>query len=230
MCAIRLLVSAATCLALFTGTAGAVETFNLDISGTGVIHASWAGTGPTDPPVQVAVPFNWSGTVTVVTSSGADGTYAGADVLSFSGQGRINDEPPVFVPIPPPPRPPFGDFAGASLFTFDNTWFLPIAPFISPPVVTVANGVVTSIGAAGSPPGPPGLSLRFEDLSVTFLNFPAPAGGQLAFLNISAQGTLTPVPEPETFALMLSGLLGLGEFARRRRSPPADAHQRVVAV
>jgi hypothetical protein len=180
MSAVSLLVVAAAFLGLFAGPADAVETFSPDISGIGVIHAGGAGTGPTDPPIQLEVSFAWSGTVTVMTSSGADGTYAGADVLSFSGQGRINDEPPVIVPIPP--SHPFGDFAGALLFAFDNTWFnTAVDPFIRPPVVTIANGIVTSINAAGRPSGSPNTGISFGDLTVGFSTMSMRVGGDLSF-------------------------------------------------
>ena len=47
-------------------------------------------------------------------------------------------------------------------------------------------------------------------------SFANPTGG--AFLNSSTTSTLAPVPEPETYALMLAGLGLLGFIARRRRN------------
>ena len=46
-------------------------------------------------------------------------------------------------------------------------------------------------------------------------------GGTMRFDNVTISGTaLAPVPEPETYALMLAGLAGIG-FVARRRSPKA---------
>jgi hypothetical protein len=40
-------------------------------------------------------------------------------------------------------------------------------------------------------------------------------------LTLTAQGNLAPVPEPETYAMMLAGLGLLGLTARRRRRKPS---------
>ena len=42
-------------------------------------------------------------------------------------------------------------------------------------------------------------------------------GGSYILLAGTADGTLAPVPEPETYAMMLAGLGMLGFMARRRR-------------
>jgi PEP-CTERM motif len=188
----------AACLSAVAASALAVQSFSLTMAGTGstIVDGNVCQTCG-----GLVVPFAWTGTIDVTTSSGADGVYSGSDLVSFTGQAALTA--PVQYAV-------FGfqfatDGTGAGGF---------IVPPAGPPVVTIGNGLVTSIDATGSfHPG----DISFNGLHVAYGGFFFRSG------TTSSSGILTnvsAVPEPETYAMLLLGLVGIGFVARKRKADP----------
>jgi hypothetical protein len=182
----------AACLSAVAGSALAVQSFSLTMAGTGstIVDGNVCQTCG-----GLVVPFAWTGTIDVTTSSGADGVYSGSNLLSFTGQAALTAPAQYAV---------FG-----FQFATDGTGgsFFPTGP----PVVTIGNGLVTSIDASGSfHPG----DISFNGLHVAYGGFFFHGG------TTSSNGSLTnvsAVPEPETYAVLLLGLAGIGFVARKRK-------------
>lgn len=134
-------------LALLPQTASAEATFELGLSGPGIFNPQC----PPDDPHCPRIPFEWKGTVTLVTSSSADGTYtrdtflfldidsnlldATSNGLGFVG-GQPNEDAPASVTL----------FDGR-VTSFD---FYYDAPF----ELALFGGLTASYVASGAPQGP----------------------------------------------------------------------------
>ena len=120
----------------------------------------------------------WTGTVTIVTSSGANGVYSGASFLSLLVDSSLFS-------------------ATSDGLNFDNGVPVP-GDFAS---VTLSNGWITSFDFTYA--NQPNFELAvFQGLSGHYSRSGAPDG-----LTISAFTIITNIPEPEVFSLMLAGLL-----------------------
>ena len=141
------------------------------------------------PPITLP----WIGTLALTTAADSDGVYSGTELTSFAFLSNVASIAIDGSYVPPvfgsPPRQ------------------------LPPPSVTLEDGMVTSIaGQLLLSPAP------FSALSfVGGLNV-AIGPGFIIHGDIVAVGVLTPVPEPEIFALML---VGLGAVGARRFSRPA---------
>jgi hypothetical protein len=186
----------AVCLACLTQGALANASFVLSLRGTGLHFPAPGGFCDVCPPPEE---FSWTGTVTVVTSSGADGIYTGNEVSSVSVVSQAQ----------------YGSF-NYTLNSPWNIWSLDV-PFIhsSEPTVEVRDGVVRSLDLTWEWDPSHMLveqTLWFDRLSAYLSITGWNHGGE-----IFAQGSLTPIPEPGAYALMLAGIGLVGFAARGRR-------------
>lgn len=186
-------------LSVLTGSALAAQSFSLTMTGTGITVVD-GNVCPTC--AGLVVPFAWAGNIDIATRDGADGVYSGNDLLSFTGQAALTA--PVQYAV-------FG-FEFATDGTGAGVDFGPPGHL---PVVTIRNGLVTSIDAGGSfHPG----DISFSQLDVAYGGFFFRSG------TTSSRGILAnviAVPEPGTYATLLLGLACVGFVARKRkrRSP-----------
>ena len=99
--------------------------------------------------------------------------------------------------------PTFAGFPlGVTAGSYDRTFDMTMASSYNPAFVTAQGGIVPAFAALVG-----GLDTGAAYLNIHTVLFPA---GEI-------RGYLVPVPEPQTYALMLAGLALLGLAARRRR-------------
>lgn len=113
----------------------------------------------------------------------------------------------VATPVPSFPGFPSGVTSG----TYDQTFALGLASSYNPAFVTSNGGTVSGAMSA---------LLAGLDAGMAYLNIhtSSPAGTpQLGFPGGEIRGFLQPVPEPETYVLMLAGLAMVGWMTARRR-------------
>jgi hypothetical protein len=148
-----------------------------------------------------------SGTIALDVAGGV----ADSGTLTISGAGLPGLETLGLVPLPQVYKA--GD--GTNLFGNDNQF--PIT----------ANGITFGSNAPGSTSG--GYTLQFllggeygECASNVVCGFIAGPGGNTNLYNALGPTTISAVPEPSTWAMIVLGFCGLGFLAHRRKSGPAS--------
>jgi hypothetical protein len=181
---------AAAAFACFAQGSFADATFTLYVLGSAT-HSpdSWEciTCDPGDPKLQPST-SQWKGTVTVVTSSGADGIYTGSDVQLVSFVSNLGT---------------FSTPSGGSYFS-------------AVPTVIVTDGSIESLTASWSlaffdrvvAVGFSGQSAWYND----------PGGHHYGPTTATGLLLPTPVPEPGAYALLLAGLGVVAGAGRRRRA------------
>jgi hypothetical protein len=167
-------------------SAWATQDFVLQAQGNGVTFVD----GNRCPTCNgLVVGFHWTGAFDI-TTTGGDGTFSRDSLLLFSGSAAV--DPPVDFAV-------FGfDFASDGNGNGLNGLQSPFQGFGPPPVVTVENGAITSIVGQGFFQGQG--QITFAGLSVSFTEQSFHAG------STNAGGTVTSVPEPGTWLLLIAGL------------------------
>jgi hypothetical protein len=184
---------AALCAA---ASAQATETFDFTMAGNGTTFVDGNRCGR--PGCPQAVTYSWLGSGSVTTSSGADGTYSGDDLVSFSAQAH--------------PGPGASQYAvfGFNFKTDGSHPFLGSGP---EPSVTISGGQIVAIDASGV--------MIPETLTLSFFGLNVKEDGTSFHAGTTHDvGTITPtmpVPEPETWALLVAGAGAVGVVRRKSR-------------
>ena len=197
-------------IALFAASAAHAGTYDLLMSGTGVtlIDGNVAGA-----PLGSNVTFQWSGDLHIETDASADGVYSGAHLTSFASRGAISGSAPYAV---------FGfDFAGNGSGYGTDSYY----PFALP-TVTISGGRVSGVTATLQLL-PTSATLAFAEMGVSENGHFWHAGTTYSSGRIETPRMpayilpVSPVPEPETYAMVLAGLAALrfrsGYVARRAK-------------
>ena len=188
----RALLAAAALLGCLTN-AVASETYSVDLLGSYTqTFDVWSCGGGVQYPYPHCVPefvtAPWAGTITVETASAGDGTFSGDDLLSLTFDTTLVQ------------------------FTTDGNFSGIFSPSFA--MATVQNGVVsvglrfllneyTSLDVVGS--------------NASYLFSGAHHGGTITGEALIGPGLIVPVPEPDTYALMLAGLLLVPSLMKRHR-------------
>jgi CHRD domain/PEP-CTERM motif len=135
----------------------------------------------------------------IVSFSGLSGTTTASHIhcctaLPGTGTAGVATVLPLFTGFP----------TGVTSGTYDHTFDMTLAGSYNPAFVTAHGG--TAAGAFSALLAGINAGEAYLNVHSTF----AP-GGEI-------RGFLAPVPEPETYALMLAGLAAIGAVVRRRRS------------
>ena len=211
-----LALAAGAVLGLSAGAASAVETTFIGYS-DGCFAAS---------PATTCAPTNTASTQTTslagltYVNSNFDVTTAGGFVSIGSGPGTPNLDN-------------LGSFSlSASPFVYNGQHFDLLVTFTAPPGTTPGQGVFTDMltGTVNSTGGG-GVFIDFDNTPQSFTFGSGDTSGQFTFFvndvsltvdhTVGVTGTInstvTPVPEPETYALFMAGLAAVGFMAKRRR-------------
>jgi hypothetical protein len=200
--AMNLRAIAAVLLLAVTGAARAQSEFDFAFSGTQTesrnCPTSPGGVCPgATPPGSNQFVLPWVGTISFITTSSANGVYS-CLASGCDGDGQLmivlNDVPfphnwGIPFPISPPPGPP------------------------TPLRLTLLDGAIASLSGTFTPGAfSPVYRTNGSELSFIYVSRPPPIGPG----TVSAFGT-APIPEPETWILLATGLSVLASARRKPR-------------
>lgn len=190
---------AATALAAAAAVSHADARWEFAVDGSGTVAAGGTEGCAPDFPDQCPQAAVWTGTLTFITASAADGTY---------GIGQVVDDtwvPGGIVRVTLDSNLGYTDVDGRQdpgLQFFPGTY---------PYAITVAGGRATDIRWT-SLEAPENIGfLQVDGFNATYTSFYYHGG------SVNATGTLTAIPEPGTFALSLAGLALTALAGRGRR-------------
>lgn len=196
----NLLAATAAALAMISAGAQASSTFNLEIRGAGEYGEYGMTPQPNGDPLW---PVYWYGSLTVETSSRADGVYTGADLLSIDYSSNYGNT--------------FLFHAGDGLTTEDTDMGQQTYGMEPGASVTIAGGRIVSVDFHYQAEWP-GMG-SFDGLQST--GSAITMGGQFQwnphYTDAELSGTVTNVPEPAGAVLLLAGLLVTGTKLRAGR-------------
>ena len=192
----KLLILAA---ALLASSVAQAESFNLLLSGSGVTLVDG---NVTSAPLGANVAFGWAGSLHIETDGNSDGVYSGTHLTSFASRGAIDGAVPYAV---------FGfEFAGNGTGYGDASYAL-----LALPTVTLNHGRVSAVTGTLQLL-PTSAALAFAGMSVTENGHFWHQGTTYSTGMIQSPHPdyycpppVSPVPEPETYAMMLAGLAAL---------------------
>ena len=174
-------------------------------AGSGFISMNGGALSPTGDPGTAAAPYNlgtldasFSTAFVTVLSSGSFAEYAQFDVpAGFASTNGASNTYALTITLPGPTTVTLGSITGFSMAMVAGTPLAPGATLGGPyPAGTSFSGLLTAPGT----------------YHLAFVGTVTGVGGQY-----SASIQAVPVPEPETYAMMLAGLGAIGFVAWRRR-------------
>lgn len=186
-----------------SGTAAAAAqadaTFLFAVNGSGqYAGAGWFGCTPATPDECIR-DVDWRGTLTIVTTSAADGVY---------DAGHVEDNEWVYGGIV---RVTLDSNVGGTDIDAHAAPGAQYFPGNYPYAVTIMDHQVTSIEWTSKETQDDGGDLGIDGMQASFYE------GQYHGVYANVQGTLTAIPEPAMASLWLLGLTGLGVAALCRR-------------
>ena len=205
----KLKILIATALLAVMGAAHAQSEFDFAYTGTIVTLC-----GPTfcpgfPSPIDGPIIEPWTGTISFLTSSSADGTYSCTFGGLCSSDGVLS----------------IGFSNGAFGFNgaFSSSWFpFPLlGGFLNPPLtLTLLDGAIASLkgGFTFVPGAPQCCGYRTDGTTLTYSEDFTDSAPKFSRF---ASALLTPIPEPETWALLLVGMAAIGGLTRKRRGSDA---------
>ena len=185
-------------LALFASASAYAASYDMGMTGTGVTVIDG---NVTSAPFGSNVAFGWAGSLHIETDASSDGVYSGAHLTSFASRGAISGSAPYAI---------FGfDFAGNGSGYGTDSYY----PFALP-TVTISNGRVSAVTGTLQLL-PTSATLDFAGMGVSenghfWHGGTTYSSGRIETPLMPAYILpVSPVPEPETYALVLAGLAAL---------------------
>jgi len=204
-----------------TFAAGATQITGLDFSGAGTLYASLINPSLNSGSIWDATTGTLLSTLPDFRPTGID---ARNDILftgrlasnpAFGNVYRLNADASATIVIPGIPLTGIATDAGGDIFV---STFAASGDYLANSIYrfNAADGFATSNRIATFNSGAYVEELTFDSKGILYAVMPETAGGSSVF-------QISPIPEPETYAMLLAGLCVLGFAARRRKLKEAAA-------